>query len=387
MPQTLPQPTSDVAICTVVTGNFLHFALALIRSVRRFHAEIPIVVCLVDRAAPLPELDDRNVSFVFADQLNVPDWDRFRFQYTAFELSCALKPNVIKHSLTLPGISRVVYLDSDIQLYQRLDRFLAETSEYSIALTPHLLTVASCDETEAMRRLVVHSGVYNAGFLSVRKTPSGSAFLEWWQALLAKASIVDAMRGMYVDQRPLDLVPGLFDGVKIVRRTGFHMAYWNLHEDRLFMDGDVYRLGCGNTLSLFHFSGINPDDPDVLSKYVDPSNMVDCSTVRTLVTNYLDDLRACGRLHYGRLPYGFSQLSDGTEIVDAWREAIRMDHEALLDIEDPFDVDRYSDLHCRFNAAEIDAMKSRRQRRTRLTKRLGGAVRRWLSFTRVQQAA
>ncbi len=385
MSQTLPLPTNNVAICTVVTGNYLHFARALVRSIRRFHPEISITVCVVDHASRLPELDDPHTSFVFADQLQLSAWPRFRFQYSAFELSCALKPAIIKHCLSRPGISRTIYLDADIQLYQRLDPFLRDTRASSIALTPHLLTAVVGGESEVMRRLVVHSGVYNAGFLSVRRTNSGCAFLDWWQSILVKSSIVDAMRGMYVDQRPLDLVPGLFDGVEIVRQIGFHLAYWNLHEDRLFADGDTYRLGCGNNLTLFHFSGIDPEDPDVLSKYVDPSNVSDDSAVRALVANYVNDLNACDRSQYERLPYGFAQLSDGTEIVDAWREAIRMDHDALLDVQDPFDVSRYPDLHRRFRIATPDAMKSRRQRRTRLTKRFRGAVKRL--FTRAHQAA
>ena len=63
-------------ICTVVTSNYLHFALALARSVRRIYADLPLVICLADRTEELPDLDDPYTEFVFADQLGIPRWPR-----------------------------------------------------------------------------------------------------------------------------------------------------------------------------------------------------------------------------------------------------------------------------------------------------------------------
>ena len=43
--------------------------------------------------------------------------------------------------------------------------------------------------------------------------------------------------GLFVDQRWVDLVPALFDDYVVMKRAGLNVAYWNLHERSIELDG------------------------------------------------------------------------------------------------------------------------------------------------------
>ena len=104
------------AIVTLVTRNYAHFAQVLVASCRAAHPEAAIFVCYADR----PPADWREAvpgtRVVYGDELGIPDWRTFSFQYTPFELSCALKPHLLRHVID-QGYDEVVYLDGDMRVY------------------------------------------------------------------------------------------------------------------------------------------------------------------------------------------------------------------------------------------------------------------------------
>ena len=152
---------------------------------------------------------------------------------------------------------------------------------------------------------------------------------------------------------------------------------WNLEENHSLAQ-DNGSQPSGDDLTLFHFSGIAPDDPTVLAKHLRDLDLTAVPRIGTLVADYVDALNACERSYYEQLAYGFATLSDGTVILDSWREAIRMDHPALSDIANPYDVTRFPNLHRRYKAATPDALKSRHRYRG-MTMRLQQAVRRMVT--------
>ena len=57
---------------------------------------------------------------------------------------------------------------------------------------------------------------------------SPTTLLDWWGVRLERDCIVDPERGFFVDQRWIDLVPGMADDFYVLRDPGFNVAYWNL---------------------------------------------------------------------------------------------------------------------------------------------------------------
>lgn len=153
----------------------------------------------------------------------------FFFQYSVLELNTAVKPWAMQYLLER-GYEKVIYIDPDILLYGPLREVLGLLdSGASIVLTPHLL--APIDDGARPTELDIRrAGTYNLGFCAVKKSPIALNMLSWWQTKLERDCVVDFERGVFVDQSWMDLVPGMFDGVEILRHPGYNVAYWNLAE-------------------------------------------------------------------------------------------------------------------------------------------------------------
>ena len=82
-------------------------------------------------------------------------------------------------------------------------------------MTPHLTGFIEGDE-HPCERTILQAGTYNLGFLVVTRQPDLARFLGWWQEKLEFQCVVDTERGLFVDQKWIDLVPGLFPGVRIL---------------------------------------------------------------------------------------------------------------------------------------------------------------------------
>jgi glycosyltransferase involved in cell wall biosynthesis len=131
-------------------------------------------------------------------------------------------------------------------------------------------------------------------------------------------------RGLFVDQRWVDLVPGLFSSVTIHRDPGCNVAYWNLYHRHVeYSDGE--HTVNGSPLKFYHFSGFYPDHPDVVSKHQTRYTFRDIPVVKGLFDGYQDRLYANGYETVRHWPYAYdSQNIVGVRLPDAaralWRE-------------------------------------------------------------------
>ena len=148
--------------------------------------------------------------------------------------------------------------------------------------------------------------------------------------------MVDLARGLFVDQRWVDLVPGMFERVDILRDPGYNVAYWNLTHRRITDTPSGYEVS-GVPLCFFHFSGYDANRPDQLSCHQNRHCMASLpKATAEIVHAYRDELLAAGHLQCRKWPYAFDTFQNGTRIPDLGRP---IHHEApeLLDyIADPF---------------------------------------------------
>ncbi len=350
---------TDFAIVTSVTRNYLHLARALALSVHEAHPEAPVFACVADRTeAPLQPASEP-CQIVYADELGIPNWPRFSFQYTGKELAAALKPFAIERVLLSGDFAGVIYFDADIQVYNSLNHLIRSCEDCCIVLTPHVCSPLPTDgiwDEQAFLR----AGVYNSGFLALKRSATALEMLRWWKAKLSRRCIHDQADGLRCwDQGWLDLVPGLFDGVRIERGAGYNVAYWNLSDRRVRRSEDGKVLANEDPLVFFHFSGFDPSKPDKLSIYTDRAWLPELPVLNELAAAYVRRLNECGRETCTRWGYGFDRLKDGTPIQPLWREAIRTDDPSLASVENPFDNSALPDLKDRFRAAEARASLSR----------------------------
>jgi len=326
-------------VFTIVSGNYLHFARTLMESVAVAHPDWRRFVLLVD--AKVGNGDSGNALFelVPVATLPLPDRLKFYFRYTILELNTAVKPWMFEWLFRQQGGERVVYLDPDIYVYRPLAEVEAALGSGStMVLTPHL-TGPLDDEHHPNELDIVMAGAYNLGFLALAKHESTLDFLAWWQSKLEFHCVVDHAKGTFVDQKWLDLAPGMFENVTILRHEGYNVAYWNLAHREVAKAGNEYLVN-GRPLVFYHFSGLNPKSPEGLSKHQDRFRLSRLDAVRALADAYIERLRKNGADAASQYRYAFGYFTNGQPIPDSIRELYRQDDDFQRSAgENPFELD------------------------------------------------
>lgn len=348
-----------VAVCTIVAKNYLPFARALMSSVQRWNPELLRIVILVDRIDGHFNPANEPFETISSDELHLPSSQWFHFKYTILELSTAIKPYALEFLQHRYDLDSVIYLDPDIKIYSPLDGLLAVLEQRSMILTPHLTAVLE-DEARPTDLDILRSGAFNLGFIALRFVPEMSTFLKWWQTKLYDQCVVDLTSGLFVDQRWMDLAPGLFSGVFINRQPGYNVAYWNLPHR------DLRRTPAGLTvngepLCFFHFSGFDPKNPELFSRHQNRYRLRDLpGDVRELVMEYARDLLGFGYEACQSWPYAYGRFENGFSIPDVARPLHHEAPEIMARVSDPFSEAGYDEFLRVWNEPVVGGSGERR---------------------------
>jgi glycosyltransferase involved in cell wall biosynthesis len=306
------------AVFSIISPNYRHYARVLMESLRQHQPEWDRFVLLVTGEGSA--IDETLFETVSVDALPLPNRRQFCFRYSILELNTAVKPWMFEH-LFARGYERVVYLDPDIRLYSPLSEVDEAGPETFLMLTPHLTGPIAGDDHPS-ERTILQAGTYNLGFLAVSKGSDTHRFLDWWQEKLEFQCVSDVARGIFVDQKWIDLTPGFFDGVSILRHEGYNVAYWNLGQRTVRGHGSSATVN-GQPLRFFHFSGFDPAAPSMASKHDFALRVTEVGDARALIADYDVAIRAAGYESFRNARYPFGVFTDGTPISDAARIAYR----------------------------------------------------------------
>jgi len=256
----------ELAGCTIIAKNYLPMARVLAESWRRFHPDSPFFVLLLDSPVGCFSPENEDFKTINISELGIRNLQGFVFKYSVLEASTAAKPYFLLHLFRTYSIKKLLYLDPDIQILSSLASLGTLLDDANVLLTPHLTSPVPPDGCSPSDRTILLAGAYNLGFLGLRKGDVSLELLEWWCEKLYHECVVALDRGLFVDQRWIDLVPGLFDGVSICREPGYNVAYWNLHERHLTARNGEFSVN-GQPAYFIHFSGFDPDHPQRVSKH------------------------------------------------------------------------------------------------------------------------
>lgn len=333
------RPKSLDGICAIVSKSHLAQARNMVASYKEHHPTRPAFVLVYD--ATLAELPESSESFVLIARdefaAEYPDFYELAFKYTAFELACVLKPYFLLYLFKKFKLRGAFYVDSDIQFYSPIEKLHAQLEANSILLIPHCVKASDSSLDQATlysEMLLLLTGSYNAGFIGVSATKTGIRFLRWWKERLSRDCAVAPSKGLYHDQRWLDLVPGLFDGVHVDRSEEFNVAFWNLRERNLNVRKGRYFCG-SQPLAFFHFSHVNLDTPRKVSAAWTMRAIKPNKAVIKLIASYRESLQTYGYDEFSKLSYGFAHFDNGAVIP---KEARRLFQRASLEksFTDPF---------------------------------------------------
>lgn len=238
--------------CTITTADHLYKTLALYDSLRRVQPDIFLHVLCIDILSE--KIPDGNIAAYSIDNLqDLPSAATIISKYSSSKdkLRWSLKP-VFLHYLLEKKADKVIYLDNDIYFFGEPAFLFDLLDTYDILLTPHHYPRdPSRDQNwlEANFRV----GLYNAGFVAVNKNAIRD--LDWWAACCAYRCEKNPLRGMFDDQKYLDLLPVMNERAHIVRHKGCNVAEWNKAViSRTERDGQIY-LDEKYPLVFIHFNG------------------------------------------------------------------------------------------------------------------------------------
>lgn len=310
---------------TIVSSNYLAYARTLFDSIAIHYADSPRVLCIVDAPETAKAEMGERCTVLTIDDLDLPHKDHFLYRYDVMELNTAVKPYALRWiTRNLPEASNgIMYIDPDIQFFRKLSEVEDLLSAGALlVLTPHL-TAPLYDDKTPSELSIMRAGVYNCGFLAVGAHEQRGAFLDWWCTRLEFGAFVDFEAGLFTDQKWIDLAPGLFPEVQVLRHPGYNVAYWNLAHRPLAVDAQGRYTAGGCELAFFHFSGIDPHDPGLLSKHQTRFDESDLGAFRPAYRKYFETLLANGYDRYRQLSYAFGKTAAGAPIVPEMRQVFR----------------------------------------------------------------
>jgi lipopolysaccharide biosynthesis glycosyltransferase len=273
-------------IVTTCSANHLAQAKGLGDSLLRFNPDYKLVIGLVDK---LQERKPANYyaphDMVEAHELGIPQFTEMQKRYDVFELNCALKAFFVMHAVEKYAADKVIFLDTDMLVFDSLQYLEDELDKNSILLTPHILSPFKADGKRPFEREMLKNGIFNGGFFALRNDEQGRAFLNWWKERMIDQCYVNLKEGMFVDQKWLNLAPLYFSSLKWLQHPGCNMAYWNLHERNLSKAGDRFLVN-NQALLFFHFSGYSMQSPDLISRHQDRISMNENSALKELFNLY-----------------------------------------------------------------------------------------------------
>ncbi|UCH34628.1 MAG: glycosyltransferase [Armatimonadota bacterium] len=334
MPET---PHKNAAICTIASKNYLAHVRTLAESFRRFHPEVQVYLLLVDRLDGYFDPQNEPFTTVLLQDLSIRNSPGFRFQYTILELNTAAKPFFLEHLFEHCGHDKLLYFDPDIKFYAPVTPLFEALDSCSVTLIPHL-TAPLLDQAKPNERDILRAGAYNLGFIGLARAPVTIPLLRWWQDKLYRECLVDFDAGLFTDQRWMDLVPGMFEGVRVIRDPGYDVAYWNLQHQRIERRDGEYAVN-GEPLRFFHFSGFNPANRDAISKHQDRYRLHDVPCLPELFDDYESDLKRHGYEDVKQWPYAFATFDDGCTIPKIARDLYREMRDDAERFGDPFRTD------------------------------------------------
>ena len=308
------------AACTIASPNYFPLVRTLAASFLAHHPGQQFFVLIVaDLIDPEPFRFDPNLTPILLHEIGLRDLRVEAMKYDILELNTNVKPSFMKHLLDAHGLDALVYLDPDIFVYAPLEPvFAAVEAGATAVLTPHMTTPVF-DSRSPSEQDLLYNGTYNLGFIAVGNGEESRRLLGWWEQRCLELGFSEGRTGLFVDQKWMNLVPGLFDGIVISRDAGLNMAYWNLHERTLSATDQGYEVQSPVSgrvpLRFFHFSGVDLTDPASLSRNSNRFMLAERPDLAVVFAAYKTAVLGHNGSSAEALPYGFDQFSDGTAVT------------------------------------------------------------------------
>ena len=299
---------------TICAENYFAQAITMADSLKKTsHTTIDIDIWVLDNSRPLFESSNFNV---INTQKHIPHFESLALRYNVLELSTALKPYIFMHYITKHQRDDfIIYLDPDLYFLGDITKIISgalEASDY--ALTPHIKSPIPKDGKRPSDKDILASGTFNLGFLALKLNKTTTRPLQdmiaWWASWLEKECWSDPQRGVFTDQKWINLAITMWQSYTTINDDGLNVAYWNLHERRIIYTDGVFRVN-DTPLVFFHFSGFIPQEMR-LSKHENRIGLIPEDTALfDLALIYTESLKENDYSYYSKQPLKYITSPSG----------------------------------------------------------------------------
>ena len=314
-------------IFTSICANYAHKARVLAESVKANVPDAKFFVCLTERSVPnkikYPCFD----KIVLSKDMWPGNFNQFIYKHAIVEASTAVKAHFFQYLLkTYPEEKKFVYLDPDCCVYSDLYELKEKLETRPIVLCPHLLQPGNID----MELSSTAHGVYNLGFLGIRNCEEGRKFIDWWAERLYLFCYDDIQRGIFTDQKWVDLAPCFFDA-EIFKHRGYDFAPWSLLDCGMTKENGEYFIK-GDPLRFIHFSGYGKTAQMCMGKWLPKGE----HPFRELYAEYGKKHDAYNAEGISKIPWSYDYYESGEKIDDSLRIKYRSNYDVMFSTENPF---------------------------------------------------
>ncbi len=271
-------------IYTVCTANYLYQALTMGESLKKTDPDYELIIGLVDE---LPITDFKiPYQIISISEVQEVNLLGFKGEYTVMEVATACKPIFGLYLFEkYPALEKLIYFDTDLWITDSIEPIEKNLDSYDIIITPHITQPIDLQE-EWNEKQFLNAGLYNTGFVGMKRSENTFKFLNWWKNHLKDYGYYDFCNGMGIDQLCVNFVPIFYDKVLIEYSPAYNLAYWNIHEREVTFENGKYLINRKENLMFFHFSGYTPDKPNLLSKHIKFSKISNYPVLNPLFKEY-----------------------------------------------------------------------------------------------------
>jgi ectoine hydroxylase-related dioxygenase (phytanoyl-CoA dioxygenase family)/lipopolysaccharide biosynthesis glycosyltransferase len=301
-----------IHLFTSITANYLPKARVLANSIKRVHPEAQFHLVLSDIIPSTLVLKNEPFdSIITIEELSIPNLKSWIFKHSIVEMCTGVKPFAFQEIFRRYNCEKIIYLDPDIVIFNRLDCIAEKLDDHSIVLTPHQTEPENYNEAVIDNEICsLKHGVYNLGFLAIRNSEEGRRFLEWWLKRCFDFCYDDIPGGIFTDQRWIDLAPAFFEDLYILREPNYNVATWNLTnrmatgslKEGIFING--------RPLCFYHFSGFDSGAQEIMLKKYGASSPV----LFELRKWYIAQCEYMGQYEFGKISCFYSYF-DNSELI------------------------------------------------------------------------
>jgi len=324
----------QTVVCTIISKNYLAHARTFTDSFLKNNPNGKVFLLLVDSADELFEPKKEKFTLVNLEQIGIEDLESFCFKYTILEQNTGAKAHFLKYLFETYKLKKLAYFDPDILFSNSLENLWKLLDQKSIVLTPHV-TEPIKDSKKPSEFDILRSGSYNLGFIALADTETTKNFLDWWKKHLLEHAHADVSRGLFNDQKWIDMVPSLFEDVYIIKHPGYNVAYWNLMQRKVEILNEKINVN-GKPLYFFHFSGFHPENMKNVSKHQNRFSLNDLESAKPLFELYRDLLIENGYLDVKKWKCKFNYFDNGIRILDSARKVFADALEEGKKFKNPF---------------------------------------------------